>query len=200
MPMIKPTQQRRAQGLAIIGGPLVDHQPATRVEALLAVFQETPGQVPDTRADIGIKVDEDQVCGFGSLQQFQGIADANVQPWIIVQPQVFDGQAWHIGTQFDGFDVFQGQKLQAGLSQGPGAEAEKQRAFRVLMAQGTDQHGAGVVVLQPARIGSEHAALLDGVAKLEKAVIGHFQHPDHAELIVHFGEQVLDALLSHLIS
>jgi hypothetical protein len=33
-----------------------------------------------------------------------------------------------------------------------------------------------------------------------KAVIGHFQHANHAELILHLGEQMLDALLSHFVS
>ncbi|MOA12194.1 hypothetical protein D3C78_1321670 [compost metagenome] len=68
------------------------------------------------------------------------------------------------------------------------------------MAQGANQHGAGVVIFEPARIGREHAALLDRIAKFEKAIIRHFQHPDHAELIMHLGEQMLDALLSHFIS
>ena len=65
------------------------------------------------------------------------------------------------------------------------------------MAQRADQHGAGVVVLQPARVSSEHTALLDGVAKFEKAVISHFKHTDHAEFIMDFGQQVLDTLLAH---
>ncbi|MNG02866.1 hypothetical protein D3C84_859120 [compost metagenome] len=68
------------------------------------------------------------------------------------------------------------------------------------MAQRADQHRPGVVVLEPARIGREHAALLDGITEFEKTVIGHFQHTNHAELVLYLGEQMLDALLSHFIS
>ncbi|MNP78770.1 hypothetical protein D3C76_1764650 [compost metagenome] len=75
--MIKPAQQRSAQGLAVIGGPLVDHQPAARIEALLAVFQKAPGQMPDTRPDIGVEVDKNQVGGLGRFQQLERIADTD---------------------------------------------------------------------------------------------------------------------------
>ena len=68
------------------------------------------------------------------------------------------------------------------------------------MAQGANQHGAGVVVLEPAGVGGEHTALLDGIAKLEKAVVSHFQHANHAEVIMDLSQQALDALLSHFIS
>ncbi|MNX99732.1 hypothetical protein D3C86_1321980 [compost metagenome] len=67
------------------------------------------------------------------------------------------------------------------------------------MAQRSDQHRPGVVVFEPARIGGEHAALLDGITELEKTVVGHFQHANHAKFVLHLGEQMLDALLSHLV-
>jgi hypothetical protein len=65
------------------------------------------------------------------------------------------------------------------------------------VTQRTNEHGAGVVIFEPARIGCEHAALLDGIAEFEKPVIEHANHP---ELVVHLGEQMLDALLCHFIS
>lgn len=68
------------------------------------------------------------------------------------------------------------------------------------MAQRADQHGAGVVILQPAGISGEDTTLLDRIAKFEEAVILHFKHPNHAEVIMNFGEQTLNALLRHFLS
>ncbi|MNX99733.1 hypothetical protein D3C86_1321990 [compost metagenome] len=81
--------------------------------------------MPDTRADIGIKVDENQVRRFCAIQQLQRIANADVQAWIVIQPKVFDGQARHVRAQFDGFDVFQRQELEAGLGQRTRAETKE---------------------------------------------------------------------------
>ena len=68
------------------------------------------------------------------------------------------------------------------------------------MTQRANQHGTGVVVLQPAGISGEHAALLDRIAKFEEAVISHLQHPNHAEVIMNFSEQTLNALPRHFLS
>ncbi|MNR13835.1 hypothetical protein D3C85_1302650 [compost metagenome] len=62
------------------------------------------------------------------------------------------------------------------------------------MTQRPDKHGPGIVIFQPAGVGGEHAALLDGIAELEEAIVLDFQHPDHAELVVHFGQHTLYAL------
>ncbi|MNP67713.1 hypothetical protein D3C76_1635740 [compost metagenome] len=62
------------------------------------------------------------------------------------------------------------------------------------MAKGTDQHGAGVVILQPTGVGGKHTALLDGLTEFQEAIVFDFQYPDHAELVVHFGQHALDAL------
>ncbi|MCY1556999.1 hypothetical protein D9M68_938060 [compost metagenome] len=64
------------------------------------------------------------------------------------------------------------------------------------MTQRTQQHGAGVVVLQPARIGHEHAALLDCLTELEEAISPYFDHLNHTEGIAYFGDQ---HRLRHLI-
>ncbi|MNG37891.1 hypothetical protein D3C84_1253780 [compost metagenome] len=65
------------------------------------------------------------------------------------------------------------------------------------MAQRTEEHGAGVVVLQPLRVASEHAALLDRIAELEKAVIADFQHADQTELVLHLGQYPLFTQITH---
>src|SRR3990167_10060545 len=57
------------------------------------------------------------------------------------------------------------------------------------MAQGTKQHGAGIVILQPAGVRHIDAALLDRFAEFEKAISTHFDYLDHPEGIVHFGDQ-----------
>ncbi|MNC16549.1 hypothetical protein D3C75_644050 [compost metagenome] len=94
--MIQTAQQGGAQGFAIVGRPLIDDQPATRIQSLLAVFQEAPGQMTDTRTDIGIKVDENQVGRLSGVQQFQRIANADVQARIVIQPQIFNSQARYV--------------------------------------------------------------------------------------------------------
>ncbi len=198
--MVQTAQQRRAQRLAVIAGPLVDHQPATGVEAFLAVFEKTPGQVGDTRTVIGVQVDEDQVGGFGAVEQLHRIADADIQTRIVIQPEVFDGQTRHVRAQLDGFDVFQRQELQAGLGQGSGPQTEEQGTLGFGVAQRRNQHGAGIVILQPARIGSEHAALLDGLAELEKTIVFDFQHADGAVLVLHLGQHPLYPFHCHAVS
>ncbi|MNG02865.1 hypothetical protein D3C84_859110 [compost metagenome] len=50
----------------------------------------------DTRTDIGIKVDENQVGRLSGVQQFQRIANADVQARIVIQPQIFNGQARYV--------------------------------------------------------------------------------------------------------
>ena len=85
MPMVEAAQQRCAKRFAVVAGPLVDNQPAARVELLLAVFQKAPGQVPGRRAMVGIEVDKQQVGLFRAFQQFQRIADADSQARIIDQ-------------------------------------------------------------------------------------------------------------------
>ncbi|MNE34906.1 hypothetical protein D3C80_1286440 [compost metagenome] len=200
MTVIEATQQRRTQWLAVVTGPLIDHQPAPGVQALLTVFQKTPGQVRDARTMVGIQVDEDQVGAFGRLQQLHRITDTDIQARVIIQAHVLDGQARHIRAQFNGLDVFQRQELQAGLSQGAGTQAQKQRAFRFRVGQRTNQHGTGIVVLQPARVGGEHAALLDRLAELEEAIVLDFQHADSAVLVMHLGQQPLYPFLCHAVS
>lgn len=200
MTMVEPAQQRSAQRLAVIAGPLVDHQPATGIQTLLAILQKTPGQVRNTRAMIGVQVDENQVSGLGGFQQLHRIANADIKARIIIQAHVFDGQARHIRAQFDGFDVFQRQELEARLGQGTGPQAQKQRALGFGVGQRANQHGPCVVVLQPARVGGEHTALLDRLAKFEKAIVIDFQHADGAVLIVDLGQQPLYPFLCHAVS
>src|SRR5690606_10227595 len=117
-----------------------------------------------------IKVDENQVGGLGGIKQLQRIAYTNIKARIVIQPEVFDGQARYIRAQLNGFDIFERQELEACLGQRAGTEAEEQRGFRLFMAQRANQHGPGVVILEPARIGGEHAALLDGITEFEKTV------------------------------
>ncbi|MOA53006.1 hypothetical protein D3C78_1763960 [compost metagenome] len=50
----------------------------------------------DTRTDVGIKVDENQVRRFGGVQQLQRIANADVQARIVIQPQIFNSQARYV--------------------------------------------------------------------------------------------------------
>ena len=57
-----------------------------------------------------------------AIQQFKGITDPDIQPGVIVQPQVLNGQARHIRAQFNGFNIFKRQKFETGLSQGSGAK------------------------------------------------------------------------------
>ncbi len=197
MAVVQPPQQGRAQRSAIIASPLVDHQPAARVELLLTVLQKAPGQVADARPMVGVEVDEQQVGFFGRGQQLQGIADPYIQPRIIIKAHVLHGQARHIRPQFDGFDIIQRQELQARLSQGPGAQPQEQRALGLFMAQRAHQHGAGVVVLQPAGVGGKRAALLDGIAKLEEAVVLHLIDADDPEGILDPGQQPLFPLRPH---
>ncbi len=185
MPVVQPAQQRRAQRLAVVGGPLVDHQPPTRVQLLLAVLQEVPRQVPHPRPMVGVQVDEKQVGLFRRGQKLQGIADAYIQPRVIVQAQVLHGQARYLRAQFDGLDVVQRKELHAGLGQRAGPQAEKQRALRLLVAQRPHQHGAGIVVFQPAWVGREHAALLDRIAEFQKAVVVDFIHADDTKGVLH---------------
>ncbi|RMT29535.1 Phospho-2-dehydro-3-deoxyheptonate aldolase, s II [Pseudomonas syringae pv. spinaceae] len=194
MTVVKAAQQRRAQWLAIVRGPLVDDQPAAGTEPLLATLQEIPGQMPDARPDIGVQVDEDQVGRLGAAQQLQRIANPYVQARIVVEPHELHGQTRHVRAQFDDFDVLQRQKLHARLGQGSGPQPQKQRAFRRLMAQRANQHRAGVIVFQPAGISRKGTALLDGITELEEAVIVHFQHADHAEVIVDLGQNSFYAL------
>ena len=138
---------------------------------------------------VGVQVDKQQVGLFRAFQQLQRIADADGQARVIGQPHVLHGQARHIGAQLNHFNIVQWQKLQAGLSQVAGSQTQKQRAFRLFMAQRAKQHGASVVVLQPAGIRHIHAALLNRLTKFEKAIRAHFDHLNHPEGIVHFGDQ-----------
>ncbi|MNP31522.1 hypothetical protein D3C76_1246440 [compost metagenome] len=68
------------------------------------------------------------------------------------------------------------------------------------MGQRTNQHGTGIVVLKPARVGGEHAALLDRIAELEEAIVLDFQHADSAVLVMHLGQQPLYPFLCHAVS
>jgi len=170
MAVIKATQQRSAQRLAIIASPLIDDQPATGVELGPAVVEKTPGQMADAGAGIGVQVDEDQVRAFRAGQQLHGITDTHGQARIIFQAQVLHGQARYIGAQLDGFHILEGQEPEACLGQVASTEPEEQRGFRRLVAQGAHEHRAGVVVFQPARVSREHAALLDRLTELKKAV------------------------------
>ncbi|MNF98858.1 hypothetical protein D3C84_817330 [compost metagenome] len=146
---------------------------------------------------VGIEVDEDQVRRLGAVQQLHGIPDTHIEARVVAETEVLHGQARHVRAQLDHLDVFQRQELQAGLGQGAGTQAEEQRVFRRFVAERTQQHGAGVVVLQPGGIGAEHAALLHRLAELEDAVRADLVDPDHAEIIMHFREQ---ALLGHHVS
>jgi len=67
------------------------------------------------------------------------------------------------------------------------------------VAQRAQQHGAGVVVFQPAGIALEHATLLDGITKLEKAVGADLHHTDHPEGVVHLGQQNFVLLLQLVV-
>ena len=200
MAVVETAQQSSAQRFAVVPGPLVDHQPATGIQTLLAILKEAPCQMCNPWTVIGVQVNKDQVGGFGTIEQLHGIANADVQPWVVVQAQVFNGQARYIRTQLDGLDVFQRQELQAGLGQGAGTQAEKQRTLRLGVAQRTNQHGAGIVIFQPARVGGEHATLLDRLAKLEKPVVLNFQHANGAVLILHLGQQALYPFHCHAVS
>jgi hypothetical protein len=189
MPVKQPAQQGRTQRLVAIGAPLIDDQPAAGVELLLAVFEELPGQMPGRRTGIGVQIEKNQVGRLGRGQQGHGIADTDGQPRIIGQAEVLHGQPRHIRTQLDHLDILQRQVLQAALGQIAGTQAEKQCAFRSRMQQTAEQHGAGIVVLQPGRIGSEYTALLDLITEFEKPVIANFHHPDHTIGIMHLGQQ-----------
>src|SRR5690606_13028350 len=83
--MEQPAQQGGAQGLAVIGSPLVDDQPAAGVELGLAGLQKLPGQVTRTRSQIGVQIDEQQVGPLGAVQQLQRVTDADGQPRVVVQ-------------------------------------------------------------------------------------------------------------------
>ncbi|RMQ10423.1 3-deoxy-7-phosphoheptulonate synthase [Pseudomonas viridiflava] len=194
MTVVQPPQQGRTQRFAVVGGPLVDDQPATGIEALLAALQKIPGQMPDARPDIGVKVDKDQVGRLCAVQQLQRIADTDIQTRIVIEPHELHGQARHIRAKLDDFNVFKRQELHAGLGQRTRTQPQKQRAVRRIVTQCADQHRAGVVVFQPARVSRKRAALLDGLAKLQKAVILHFQHADHAEVVVDLGQNSFYAL------
>src|SRR5690606_4689820 len=189
IPVIETAQQRRSQWLAVVARPLVDDQPAARIELLTTVFEKAPGQVTDARPLVGIQVEKDQVGGFRTVEQLDGISDANGQPRIIVEAEVFHGQTWHVRAQLDGLDILQRQVLQTRLGQVAGAEAEKQRGFRRIVATRAKQHGTGVVVLEPAGIALEYGALFDGITELEKAVGADLHHANHPERIVHLGQQ-----------
>jgi len=197
MPVIQPTQQCRTQRPTIVAGPLVDHQPASRIELLLALFQKAPGQMAYARAMIGIEIDEDQVGLLSRGQQLQGIANAHVQARIIIEPHVFHGQARHVRAQLDGLDILQRQELQAGLGQGTGPQPQEQRALRLRMAECTDQHRTRVVVLQPTGVGGEGTALLDGVTEFEEAIILDLVHTDDPVGIFHPGQQPFFPLRRH---
>ena len=82
---------------------------------------------------------------------------------------------------------------QAGLGQATGAETEEQRATRLRMAEPAEQHGAGVVVFQPGRIGHEHAALLDTVAELEEAIVAGLDDPDDPVFVALLDQQTFFA-------
>ena len=189
MPMVEAAQQRRAKGFAVVAGPLVDDQPAAGIELLLTVFQKAPGQMAGGRTMVGIEVDKQQIGLLRTFQQLQGVANADGQARVIGQAHMLHGQTRHVGAQLDHLDIIQGQKLQAGLGQIAGTQAQKQRAFRLFVAQRAQQHGAGVVVLQPAGVGHIDAALLDRLAKFEKAISTHFHHLNQTEFILYFGDQ-----------
>ncbi|MNP27565.1 hypothetical protein D3C76_1204830 [compost metagenome] len=104
------------------------------------------------------------------------------------------GQARNRRAQLDGLHLFQRQVFQARLGQAAGAKAEEQRALRPLVAERAEQHGARIVVFQPARIADAHTALLHLVAEFQVAVATLLDDADHAEGI-HFLDY--QALVAH---
>ena len=94
--MVEAAQQCRAKRLAVVACPLVDDQPATRVEFFAAALEKAPGQMPGARPLVGVQVEKDQVGGFCAVEQLGSIADANGQPWVVVEPEKLHGQARHV--------------------------------------------------------------------------------------------------------
>ncbi len=150
------------------------------------------------RPRVVVEVDEYQISRFGGFQQLGRISDADVQSRIVLQPQVLHGQLRHRRAQLDDLDVLQRQELEAGLGQITRSQTEKQRGFRLWMAEPAEQHGTGVVIFEPGGIGDEHAALLDCRAEFEKAVVTDLEHTDEPERIAHFSEQPF--LFFHLLA
>lgn len=145
------------------------------------------------RAGIGIEVEEDQVGLRAFAQALQCVADAQSQARVVAQPQMLAGQARNRRAQLDGLGLLQRQVAQAGLGQAAGTETEEQRATRLRMAEPAEQHGAGVVVFQPGRIGHEHAALLDTVAELEEAIVAGLDDPDDPVFVALLDQQTFFA-------